>query len=52
MTHATSESTIPGISGLGPVGLTVALVLFFVALDGRLETDYEITRAELVSRTA
>ncbi len=49
---AADSKAIAGISGLGHITLSVMLVLFFVALRGRLKADDEVTREQLVDAAA
>ncbi|RMB61490.1 DUF2871 domain-containing protein [Tessaracoccus antarcticus] len=46
---AADSKAIAGISGLGHITLTVAFVLFFLALRSRLKADVSAPHAELVS---
>ncbi|MDO5735059.1 MAG: DUF2871 domain-containing protein [Propionibacteriaceae bacterium] len=46
---AAESKAIAGISGLGHIALTVAFVMFFLALRSRLKADASAPRAELVS---
>lgn len=49
---AAESKAIAGISGLGHIALTVAFVLFFLALRSRLKVVSDLPRSELVSEAA
>lgn len=49
---AAESPAIAGVSGLGHITLSVMLVLFFIALHGRLKADAGIHREQLVDAAA